>query len=196
MSRSVRLPVIAGVMVEPFHAGFLPGAHHPHCPRHSHHLLWIRGRPLCLGCTCMTAGTVVGLVLGVIVANRSTSTLAWMLPHVGLVAPTALQPWVQAKAFKVVARTALGLASGSYGVGLALGAPLPEPRLISIVGLIVLFLASLFSLLWLRGRRPNDPCKACPQGVFPTCEWNLPRLLGGDDGRVRLPVAVDCEPHS
>lgn len=181
---------IAGIAVEQFHAGFLPGAHHPHCPRHSNHLLWIRGRPLCLGCTCMSAGTVVGLVLGVALASRSSSTLAWILPHVALVAPTALQPWVQAKAFKIAARTALGLASGSYGVGLAFGAPLPAPRLISVVVLIAVFLASLFSLLWLRRRRPNDPCKACPLGVFPTCDWNLPRLLGHDgDGRVRLPVS-------
>ncbi len=180
---------IAGVSVEPFHAGFLPGAHHPHCARHSHHLLWIRGRPLCLGCTCMTGGTVVGLALGIIVASRSSSTLAWILPHVALVAPTALQPWIQAKAFKVAARSALGLASGSYGVGLAMGAPLPAPRLLSVVVLIALFLASLFSLLWLRGRRPNDPCKACPQGVFPTCEWNLPRLLGHGGGRSHRPVS-------
>ena len=109
--------------------------------------------------------------------------MQWMLPHVVLVLPTVLQPWLQAKPFKVVARTGLGVASGSYAIGLLFGAPLPEPRLLCVAVLVAVFLASLSFLLWLRGRRPNDPCARCPLGAFPTCDWNLPRLLGqGHDG--------------
>jgi hypothetical protein len=176
--RRASLPMIAGVSVEPFHAGFLPGAHHPHCSRHANHLLWIAGRPFCLGCTCLGAGAVVGLFAGTVLPHHVRAPVQWMMPHVALVLPTVLQPWLQAKGFKVVARTALGLASGSYAIGLLFDAPLPEPRLLSVAALIGLFLASLSFLLWLRGRRPNDPCAQCPLGSFPTCDWNLPRLLG------------------
>jgi hypothetical protein len=140
----------------------------------------------------MAVGTVIGLSVGALVARRAGSPLTWMLPHVALVVPTAIQPWVQVKPFKVFARTALGAASGSYAIGLLLDAPLPAPRMLSVAVLIAVFLVSAAFLLWLRRRYPNDPCTACPLGVFPTCEWNLPRLLGQlGDGRVHLPVAEE-----
>jgi hypothetical protein len=179
---------VAGVRVERSPAELLIGAHHPHCERHTHHLLWLFGRPLCLGCTCMGAGIVVGLGVGSYVAHAASNWLVWLGIHAALTLPTAAQPWLQAKAFKVAARTCVGIAAGSYGIGLVLAAPLPEPRLLAQAALGALFLASLAFLLWLRARRPNNPCSGCPQGVFPTCDWNLPRLLGPAKA-VRLPVA-------
>jgi hypothetical protein len=126
----------------------------------------------------MGVGTLIGLGIGMLLAHHASSTAVWMLPHIMLVLPSAAQPWFQARPFKVMARTALGIASGSYAVGLLLDAPLPAPRLLSVAVFIGVFLASLAFLLWLRARKPNDPCVNCPLGVFPTCEWNLPRLLG------------------
>lgn len=181
---------IAGVRVERSPAEFLRGAHHPHCARHSHHLIWVAGRPLCLGCTCLGLGLVLGAMLGPALARASNDWAPWLAIHAAMTAPTAAQPWVQAKPFKVAARTLVGVASGSYGVGLLMAAPLPEPRLIAQACLGALFLASFAFLLWLRARRPDNPCVGCPEGAFPTCDWNLPRLLGAATANaVHLPIS-------
>lgn len=155
---------------------FLPGAHHPHCPRHDGHLLWVRGRPFCLGCACMGSGFVVGAAVSAAVGHHLPFA-PWFGLHAALAAPTALQPWFQRKAFKIAARFGLGTATGSYLLGAVLFAPLPDPRLVTATLLLLICAGSAWALLRLRARRPNDPCATCPLGMFPTCSWNLPRLL-------------------
>lgn len=155
---------------------FLPGAHHPHCDRHAGHLLWVRGRPLCLGCACMGSGLLVGLSVSAMLGHHLPFA-EWFGLHVALVAPTALQPWLQYKPFKIAARFGLGTATGSYLLGAFFFATLPQPSLLTLALLLLICAASAWGLLGLRARRPNDPCAACPLGMFPTCSWNLPRLL-------------------
>jgi hypothetical protein len=141
----------------------------------------------------MTVGVLAGIPIGLRLGTSCGEWVAWLLVHVVLVAPTAVQPWVQWKAFKVLARGAVGLASGSYWVGVAVAAPLPEPRSLVAAGFGAVFLASAGLLLRIRSARPNDPCRDCPLGTFPVCEWNMPLLSEGMGhvltGSRRLPVA-------
>jgi hypothetical protein len=170
-----RLPMVNGVPVMPVLGAFVRGAHHPHCDRHAHHVIWIRERPLCLGCTCMAAGLLIGCPAGLWIGTACSNWSAWFFLHVLLVIPTAIQPWFQKRLFKMISRTLLGVSTASYLVGLAYSAPLPEPRFWVGAGLTIVFLLSARVLVWLRSFRPDDPCVACPLGTYPVCEWNMPR---------------------
>lgn len=155
---------------------FLWGAHHPHCDRHFNHLLWIAGHPLCLGCGCLYSGIFVGLFIGPLLGNIGFES--WIALHGALVAPTAIQPFLQAKLFKIVARTLLGVATSSYWLSGVLFTEFPVPRLTAVLMMAIAFAIVLAGLTGLRRRFPADPCRDCPLGRYPTCEWNLPRLLG------------------
>lgn len=160
--------------------GLLRFAHHPHCDRHQHHLIWVSGRPLCLGCTSMAIGIPLGLAAAVSIPWAALSLPAWIAVHALLVAPTALQPLVQKKPFKIAARVALGAASASYLLsGLVLHSYFANAWLWRS-SVLLAFAAGFAALYAWRQQRINDPCKGCPQGVFPTCNWNMPRLLAAN----------------
>jgi hypothetical protein len=125
----------------------------------------------------MYSGALVGLAaVGLIDWSRVAFPL-WLAAHLLGVAPTALQPLVQKKPFKAAARFLLGASSASYLVsGLFL-----QTYLVGnwtwralVAGA---FGAAFAGLQAWRRRRLDDPCATCPQGYFPTCDWNLPRLL-------------------
>lgn len=171
------LPILPG-------SAFLPGAHHPHCDRFDGHLVRIGGRPLCLGCTCMGLGFLAGAAIGVLGVGRGLGFAPWVLAHAALVAPTAIQPWVQRKGFKILARSLLGLASATWLFGPLWRSRLGLPALAEylIAGGVMGGLALL--LLALRDRRAHSPCSSCPSGSYPTCDWNLPRILAGTNDPV------------
>ena len=108
------LPVLPG-------SRLLPGAHHPHCPRHEHHLLWIAGRPLCLGCTSMAGGASIGLLAVAFLPLARMTPFVWLAAHVLMIGPTAMQPFVQRKRFKVFARAMLGAGTVTWLVGRHVG---------------------------------------------------------------------------
>ena len=156
---------------------YLPGAHHPHCDRYYHHLIWVARRPLCLGCTSVAVGALLGFLSLAVVPWTNATVGDWILAHLILLVPTAVQPWLQRKLFKIVARGLLGAAAVSYWVSgaLLLGVPLPKP--VWFVLMLVAFGIAYQTLRRLRTSRKHDPCASCPEGVYPTCNWNLPRLL-------------------
>lgn len=157
--------------------GLLRFAHHPHCDRHLHHLIWVRGRPLCLGCTSMAIGVPLGLAAAAWIPWAAVSLPAWIAGHALLVAPTALQPLVQKKPFKIAARIALGAATASYLLsGLVLHSHFSNVWLWR-AGVLLAFASGFAALYVWRQRRINNPCDGCPLGTFPTCDWNMPRLL-------------------
>ena len=158
---------------------FLWGAHHPHCDRHFSHLLWVGDRPLCLGCTCLYLGILIGVFVGLLLSELRLST--WITLHAFLVAPTGVQPFLQAKPFKIVSRTLLGVAASSYWLSGVLYIQFPVSRFTAVLTMVVAFAIVLAGLTDLRRRFPADPCRDCPLGKYPTCEWNLPRLLQGVD---------------
>ena len=157
--------------------GLLRFAHHPHCDRHIHHLIWIKGRPLCLGCTSMAIGVPLGLFVAYVIPWASVALPSWIMGHAMFVAPTALQPLIQKKSFKIAARVLLGAASASYFLsGLVLQSYFSNAWLWRACVLLAFATGFLILYKW-RQKRINNPCETCPLGIFPTCEWNMPRLL-------------------
>ena len=163
---------------------FLFGAHHPHCARYTHHLVRLAGHPLCLGCICMGIGIPIG-VAAAFLATVQLSGWNWVVLHAGLLAPTAFQPFLQRKPFKMFSRTLAGVFCGSYSVGLGWVAIRPTVNWLFVIGGVLAFVVAWRSLSWLRARFPNDPCRTCPLGTFPTCAWNMDRLLEKSDPLLR-----------
>ena len=123
----------------------------------------------------MGAGAAAGVAAAALANLPSPLDPAWWTLHVLLVAPTAAQPWVQHKLYKIGARTSVGAASGTWLAGAALqayaGAGWVWPLLAGAI-----FAGVARTLLVLREHFTASPCTACPLGAFPTCAWNLPRL--------------------
>jgi hypothetical protein len=157
-------------------SSLLAGAHHPHCSRHISHLIWVGRRPLCLGCTCMATGAAIGTILLIGTPIGTRPYPEWLLFHAALVSPTALQPWVQRKLFKICARMAVGIASATWLLGAAASFA-NDQSVWHFIGSVAFYTIVAKVLLALRERRPSNPCQNCPEGAYPTCTWNLPRLL-------------------
>jgi hypothetical protein len=161
-------------------SGMLRWAHHPHCDRHDHHLLRPFGRPICLGCTCVALGVPIGIGLAFAIDWHMWTISEWIALHLLLLLPTATQPFLQWKGFKVVSRTLLGVASSSYLCSGLFRVVYFAPTWLFKLSVLFAFGAMLKMLLAWRNRRTYDPCSDCPLGVFPTCEWNMPRLLAAN----------------
>ena len=60
---------------------------------------------------------------------------------------------------------------------------------------VLLAFASGFAALYVwRQRRINNPCDGCPLGTFPTCDWNMPRLLAQNaQDPLWLQIGADLE---
>jgi hypothetical protein len=156
---------------------YLRGAHHPHCDRHHNHLIWIAGHPLCLGCTCMYSGILLGALLTFLFNSSMINISTWIAVIVFLLLPTLLQPRIQVKQFKIVSRAMLGIGVSFYLIsGLMLVTPPFDPTLFRIF-LVGIFIVLHRFLRTYRNHYTKSPCDNCPLGYFPSCEWNLPRLL-------------------
>ena len=156
---------------------FLWGAHHPHCERHDHHLLWIKKHPYCLGCVCLYTGLIGGILVFALIYPMQISFLNWLGINIALLVPTVFQPFIQKKSYKVVSRWLLGLCIASYFLSGFFITNLPVNSWIFRISQIGMF-ALIFSILtWIRNSKIDNPCNKCPLGNYPVCEWNLPRLL-------------------
>ena len=179
--------------------GLLRFAHHPHCDRHIHHLIWVKGRPLCLGCTSMAIGVPIGLAAAAVIPWASVSLPLWIIGHALFVAPTAAQPLIQKKSFKIAARVLLGATSSSYFLsGLILKSYFSNEWLWRACVLLA-FAAGFWTLYVWRQKRINNPCETCPLGAFPTCDWNMPRLLAQnsqDPLWIKIAADLNSDDHS
>lgn len=175
-------------------SGFLPFAHHPHCDRHRHHLIWLAGTPICLGCTGLYGGLPLGAIAAWLWDWRDTSLIVWIVVHWLMLVPTALQPFIQKKPFKIFSRVLLGVACGSYFVsGLFRVSYFGNEWLWRSATLLAF--GCVFALLYLwRIKHSNDPCINCPSGRFPTCDWNMPRLLAANaDDAVLKAIGIESQ---
>lgn len=162
-------------------ATFASGAHHPHCERHRDHLIWFVGRPLCLGCTCVAIGALPGATLGLLFISHPPALVPWIAIHLLGVVPSAVQPYYQRKWYKCVARFLLGATSASYLISGLAAAPDWEPAWQLRVLVICAFAVTFKALRDLRAHTVESPCTNCPLGVYPTCDWNLARLVTTND---------------
>lgn len=168
--------------------GYLRGAHHPHCDRHHNHLIWIAGHPLCLGCTCMYSGIAIGIPLALVIDWSPFSFPMWIIFHWALLLPTILQFKIQKKFFKMTSRFFLGVGSSLYFVSGLIFINPPFSEWVFRFTVILTFIVFYRVLKQFRERYSKSPCDNCPLGQFPTCEWNLPRLLDNDDTSLLLEV--------
>ncbi len=190
-NRAARLDmVVSGKKIRKLNgSNYLLGAHHPHCKRHHNHLIWVFNHPFCLGCSCMYSGIALGSILAISTDWTKFEFFSWVFLHLIPLIPTAFQPWLQRKPFKIVSRLLLGTSLGSYLLsGLVLYRGIFNPWVFKILVLLALFIGCKV-LISLRQFKPNDPCTDCPLGVYPTCEWNISRLLAANDD-VHLGVAL------
>lgn len=165
-------------------------AHHPHCERHAHHLLWFGHTPICLGCACLYAGALVGAGASLWFAPQTVAQLPWLaLGLVFGVAPTALQPFLQKRAFKIFARSSLGVATGAFWMALLWSSQLPFPRWMGVLGGALWFALVARLMVVLRNRFTANPCDVCPLGSYPICSWSLSQMQAADvDAKLRLPL--------
>lgn len=155
---------------------FLWGAHHPHCERHKHHLIWIKRHPLCLGCTSLFSGLAIGVILFSLLGPILLSLTTWVFGHLVLLTPTFVQPFIQKKIFKIFSRGLLGVCIASYFLtGLYLNPPV-DWWVFWLAQFAAFACGYIFLSKW-RNRKLDNPCINCPHGHYPVCEWNLPRLL-------------------
>lgn len=148
-------------------------AHHPACGYWSNHLIRVGSVPLCLGCSCMAVGMVIGLVAVYPLLVTAVGPLTLFAMGVLCYVPTIAQIYVQRYVFKMAARSALGI-----GVVLALGAALFGHSWASVGAawnllFLLIFVGLLVGTLRWRARRLDIPCQRCPEGRFPFCSWRL-----------------------
>lgn len=124
----------------------------------------------------MAVGLAVGLAASLAISVGELTLFTWVLWHVALIAPTAAQPWVQWKPYKVFARFLLGVGSATWLVGALIPGRTSLEPLVQLLASGLVFVAVGKTLLSVRERKAKSPCTTCPLGAFPTCSWNLPRL--------------------
>lgn len=153
-----------------------PLAHHPSCKYHRNHLVWLGKVPLCMGCTMMSLGAVIGLML-IPVFDLSTIPFENLLIiGVLLYIPAIIQIKVQVRSYKLLARTLLGISV----IFLVYAGLWLTPW--SLVGIILRFgFAGVFLTVWmltlrLRAKLTDSPCDNCPEGRFPICSYTNSRM--------------------
>jgi uncharacterized membrane protein len=153
-----------------------PFAHHPSCNYYRNHLIWFGKVPLCMGCTMMSLGVVIGLLL-ISTFNLSVIPLEYLLIiGILLYIPAIIQTKIQVKSYKLLARTSLGI---SVIFLVYAGLWLPPLSLLGIVlrfGFIGIFLAVGKLTLRLRAKLALSPCDNCPEGRFPVCSYTNSRM--------------------
>ncbi len=177
-----------------------PLAHHPTCARHDHHLLRPFGIPLCLGCVCLYGGFLVAGAGTVwwLPFRAEPSALVVFACGVTAALPTFAQPFIQKKAFKILARTLLG-GGLALGVNATLASLVGPGGVLGAVAFLVTAVVLAALALLLRRRRSDDPCRGCPWGAFPLCAHNLEalralRARGGADPGFLDAMIADLEP--
>jgi hypothetical protein len=174
---------------------FLWGAHHPHCERHAHHLIWVKGHPFCLGCTCMYSGIALGIPVAFAIDWSFFTFVGWVLFHFALLIPTMGQPALQKKPYKIISRLLLGVCVTTYWLS---GIFFFSPSLVSVwlfrFLVIVAFVINFQIMFQYRNKFVDNPCKGCPLGEYPTCDWNLPRLLAENSELHFLKESINSQP--
>ena len=97
--------------------------------------------------------------------------------------------------YKIIARVTLGVCVSAYLFsGLFLLNPPVNVWLFRAL-IIIAFACGFKILSYMRNRYTYNPCSDCPLGTFPTCEWNMPRLLN-ENSDINLRVILQNQSRS
>lgn len=151
-----------------------PLAHHPTCRCYDGHLLRFGPVALCLGCTLLGVGVVLGLIAFPLLAPLGGLRL--FLLALALFLPTLVQPFVQVKAVKAASRLLLGASVPLMWFAAWLLPPWDAAGVVVRLGFVALFAAVYRFSTWLRKRYTPRPCDTCPHGRYPLCEGNRSRV--------------------
>lgn len=156
-----------------------PWAHHPTCSCFDGHLLRFGSFAVCLGCACLAVG-ILGCALFLMWAWNEEPWLLhrWGLLGVGVLCwlPTLVQPFCQAKAFKIASRLLLGCSLPCLMLAGLFLPPLDAVGMILRLLFVLVFVVVYVLSMRLRKRFTPDPCASCPHGRWPFCAENMPRV--------------------
>ena len=151
-------------------------AHHPSCKYYYNHLIWFGKTPLCMGCTMMSLGIVIGLLL-LPIFNLSILPFEYLLiSGVLLYVPAVIQTKVQVRSYKLLARTLLGISVVFLTYAGLWLTPWSLVGIILRIGFLGIFLAVWQITLRLREQFSRSPCDRCPEGRFPVCSYTNERI--------------------
>ncbi len=153
--------------------------HHPPCPRHDNHLIYIKERPFCLGCFSFYMGTAISIpaiYLLVFALDLDMMTVGSIGAILAMV-PTLIQIKLQVKAFKIFSRSILGVGILVWFWALLVMMPYTTQGMILRAVGIVWFFFMVGTVHYLRNRYGKGMhCKDCPEGDFPICSYRLPLI--------------------
>ena len=159
-------------------AKFKMFAHHPTCYRHNHHLFRAFGLELCLGCTGLFLGIIIGVGIYLTTDLLASFNLIsiWAIGII-LYLPTLIQPNMQFWPYKLISRTLLGVAIFIMLSSLVLKIDWFSIREVGIAILyLIIFDITRRSTLRYRHVNIDDPCIDCPHGMHPFCLHHLEDL--------------------
>lgn len=151
-------------------------AHHPTCEGFRHHLIRIFGRSLCLGCTCFYTGFTLALLFMAIFHSFMVNFFILWAVAIALFFPTLVQIHYQKRLFKIASRTLLGVSVAIMSFTVLFLLPLTYSGFFIRLIFGLLFFAVFSMTTWYRRNNMDNPCRKCPQGVYPFCRYKLDEL--------------------
>jgi hypothetical protein len=154
-----------------------PFAHHPAGACYDNHVLRIGRLILCLGCTSMVAGMLMGstALSSVAMYDERVGALPWpwfMSIGTVLYLPTLIQPFLQRKPFKILSRTLLGCAVIVLFFGGLIMTPWSFAGAVLRSAFAFTFVLVAWATLHFRRRFTQSPDASCRFGRFPVCAFN------------------------
>lgn len=168
-----------------------PFAHHPDCFRYDHHLVYIAGEPVCLGCFFMATGLLVSIPLFLAASRMHVPFPGAVAASLILGTPSFFQPFLQVKWFKAASRCGAGIGSGFLFLSLVFLVPFSTEGHLLRLAIVAAYYALAVTALRIRRLKRVDPCEACPYGVKPLCVHYLDALeVSEEDARGGGPPGV------
>jgi len=146
-------------------------AHHPVCTKFNNHLLLILNRSLCLGCTCLFVGLLVGIIPAFLTWFWHADWLFTWGFGIFCFLPTVIQTFRRGsipKKLKIFSRTLLGIAVAFFLVSI-----IRRENLFEMALGVVIFWISMKFFANMRHRYSTSPCDSCTEGIYPFCSARL-----------------------
>lgn len=148
-------------------------AHHPTCNFYRNHLLYLFGKPFCLGCFCMSCGIFITTILFVLFNLYQYHPTNLFILGILIYIPTVFQVKYQKYFFKAFARFLLGGSVVLCLTSIFLLRNWFSFEIIYSLGYLTLFIIIYKTTQKFRAKNIDNPCKGCVKGHFPFCSWKV-----------------------